>query len=80
MVLYPNPVTNQLQVKVKPDLIGQSGRIEVFAADGKRIYGKEIGKFQDKEYIDVSNLAAGSYLIRIENKTDASSRMVQVVR
>lgn len=80
MVFYPNPVTNQLQLKVRPDLIGQSGRIEVFAADGKRIYGKEIGKFQGQEHIDVSNLAAGSYLIRIENKTEASSRMVQVVR
>lgn len=80
MVFYPNPVNSQLHVKVRPDLIGQSGRIVIFAADGKWILRKNITGFKEQEHIDVSNLAAGSYLIRIENKTDTSSKMVQVVR
>ncbi|MCE6992939.1 zinc-dependent metalloprotease [Dyadobacter sp. CY323] len=79
MVFYPNPVTDQLRVKVRPDLIGQSGRIKIFAADGKWVFGKKIGRFREQEQIDVSNLAAGNYWIRIENKAEVSSKLVHVV-
>jgi hypothetical protein len=80
MVFYPNPATNKLQVKVRSDLINQPGTITIFTADGKRILSKDIGNLKDRENIDVSNLNAGIYLIRIENNLTAGSEMIQVVR
>jgi hypothetical protein len=79
-VFYPNPVSSRLHLKIRPDLIGLSGRIVMFTADGKLILEKNIHGFKEQEHIDVSNLAAGSYWVRIENKTQASSTMVQVTR
>ncbi|MEO6285708.1 MAG: M12 family metallo-peptidase [Dyadobacter sp.] len=79
-IFYPNPVSNQLHVKIRPDLVGHSGRINIFAVDGKLIFGKNIAGLKEQEQIDVSNLAAGSYWIRIENTASTSSTMVQVAR
>ena len=76
---FPNPATNDLELKVRHDLVDQPGRISVFASDGKRIFEMKIGKLREKEHIDISHLSTGSYLIRMENKSGFSSRIVQVI-
>ncbi|MCE7061963.1 T9SS type A sorting domain-containing protein [Dyadobacter sp. CY343] len=80
IVFYPNPATDQLQVKLRHDMIGQSGQLSIFARDGKRIHVNKFEKLRAQESINVSNLEAGNYLIQIENKNGSSSRAIQIVR
>lgn len=80
IIIYPNPAATLLLVKTPPELIGRSGRITVFSTNGSRIYAKKIDHFRAQEPIDVSTLAAGNYLIKVENGMSVSSRIVQVMR
>jgi hypothetical protein len=67
IAVYPNPATNQLTIY-------NSGQQKIKEAEIFNIFGKKTGNYQlstvdSKSYIDISNLPAGLYLIRLGNKT-----------
>jgi len=64
IILYPNPVTDNLMIKTTDHLLGISGKIY-------SILGQEVGSIYFKEQqnsVDVSYLNEGIYIVKIETE------------
>ena len=60
LVLYPNPTKNLINIKLNDYLID-----EVVLYD---ISGKKLKSFTEKNSIDISNFAAGIYILKIRSE------------
>ena len=80
LVLFPNPTSDQIRVKVTSNLIGQPAHIRFVASDGKEIFNKNVEKLKATETLDVSNITGGTYVIRIENERETTSKIVEVIK
>lgn len=61
LIIYPNPVTNQLNLSESVNLAGSI--FTIFNIQGKKVLNNKLST----STIDVSSLATGSYILRIEN-------------
>ncbi|QVY64266.1 MBG domain-containing protein [Polaribacter sp. Q13] len=68
IILYPNPVKSKLKLKINSD---ENLLLLIFDAAGKLV--KEINNYQSEKNIDVSGLAAGTYVIKIKGKNGKTS-------
>ena len=66
--IYPNPVTNQLHVEGEQ---AQIKRVEIFTLNGKQVLDVN---FQNAQPIDVSNLAKGMYLVKVETESGSLTK------
>ena len=71
--LYPNPVTNQLNIKSNKRLIG--ALYSVYDKTGKSILTGKINT--ENSIIDVSNLPSGIYLLNIEGNTKQHFKIIK---
>jgi hypothetical protein len=69
---YPNPVTNVLNVEYTGTITG----VEVFNMLGQKIASKNVNEISTT--IDMSNLASGSYFIKV--KAENGSRTIKVLK
>jgi len=69
--LYPNPANGQLVVEV-PVSQQSNYKISVIDVLGRTLLQTSIAQGQSKHQLDVSKLAAGSYLIRLEDDNGTS--------
>ena len=65
IILYPNPVGNELNIDYTPDNANGELEIKVFDIVGKTVFNKKFDAFRDPLSINVSNLAEGMYIISI---------------
>jgi len=64
LLLYPNPTSNALNIKMPKDMLGEYN-YKIFSMDGKQV-GQ--GKINDElSIIAINNSAAGKYILVIEN-------------
>ena len=70
--IYPNPVVNELYIESEQAKID---RVEVFTLNGKQILDIS---FQNNQPIDVSSLAKGMYLVKVQ--TDNGSLTKKLVK
>ncbi|MEP7218948.1 MAG: T9SS type A sorting domain-containing protein, partial [Bacteroidota bacterium] len=63
--IYPNPVSDLINVQI-PNL-HQSGRVTLVDALGRELISRSITGATSLETIDVSGLASGIYLIKVES-------------
>jgi len=61
--VYPNPVQNLLWIKNAP----ASESIEILSLDGKLMMQVKSDVFGSQEFVDVSDLAAGVYLLKLSH-------------
>jgi autotransporter-associated beta strand protein len=64
LVLYPNPVTDKLQVSIK-DKIEIGATVSVYNATGIKIFAKPL--CEPVQTVDLTTAAAGVYLIQVNN-------------
>ena len=62
LILYPNPVSDQLHLTETADLNGAI--FTIFDVNGKKVLNNEL----TSRTIDVSQLSSGAYILRIENQ------------
>jgi len=74
MDIYPNPVREQLFIKVTQDM-----ELNIYAMDG-RIVQKDISIFKGDNVIDVKALNAGMYLLSMQDANGNSGVMKFVVK
>jgi len=73
VILYPNPVMNELKIT---NLSSGKGKIEIFNVSGILISTFETSK--DELSIDVSNYISGQYIIRFTNsKTSLTKKIIK---
>jgi len=70
--MWPNPANREVQVTMNGTV---ADLIEVFD-----ITGKHVATYNRKSRLDVSNWAAGSYMIRVRNENAVMERRLMVVR
>ncbi|MCE6991019.1 M12 family metallo-peptidase [Dyadobacter sp. CY323] len=79
-VFYPNPTNGELTLKIKPGLIGIPAKMEVLDEAGKIILKSESKSLRANEFMNLSSLRDGRYLIRIENDQEKIVRPIQLIR
>ena len=68
VIIYPNPVKDVINIDTPVDLTNRIAT--VFDINGKRILNKKL----NDNILDVSNLASGTYILRLESLGKSTSR------
>jgi hypothetical protein len=66
-VLYPNPNNGQFALKMSPNLKDKLLNLEIFSLDGKLIYNTQLNGNQANDHLQLSNIAQGTYLIKLSD-------------
>lgn len=66
--LYPNPAREQLTIEM--DDASSTYQVEIYDMLGKKVYNSEI---QNKGQINVSSLASGTYLVKLNSNSQTST-------
>ena len=74
--LFPNPAVDQLQVQLNSAARSEATDVEVmiFQLDGKMRYRNIISSEQVRSTVDISNLPAGTYLLRVNDGEQVISK------
>jgi hypothetical protein len=74
--VYPNPSNSMAYLKIPQDISG-SCLISIISLDGKILWSKnESLTGKDNYMIDLSNLASGSYFVRIQNEQGIKTKTI----
>ncbi|NOQ71453.1 MAG: T9SS type A sorting domain-containing protein [Crocinitomix sp.] len=76
ILIYPNPSSNLVNIKVNADLINASYKLNSLA--GQTVLSGFISGEQLR--IDVSNLENGQYILSIRNKTEIKTKKITVLK
>ena len=63
--VFPNPVSNELNIDYTPDNANGELEIKLFDIIGKTVFSRKLDAFKDPLSINVSNLAEGMYIVSI---------------
>jgi Secretion system C-terminal sorting domain len=67
--IFPNPFANELTVRNdQPDAIT---KLEIYSLDGKKLFEKTAGIAGREEKLNMSQFAAGVYLVKVYTRNDA---------
>ena len=71
-IIYPNPVTNQLNIQLKNN--SPQVNIGIYSIVGKKVYGAVIENTDNKILLDLpQNIRNGMYLLKIDNGTNTQT-------
>ncbi|MEO6730626.1 MAG: pectinesterase family protein [Ferruginibacter sp.] len=71
LLLYPNPVKNQVQVQHKA--ADMKSFVEIYSAEGKMLLRKRVAANVQQTFVDMSAFAAGTYTLRYTNDSEQSN-------
>ncbi|GAB4318914.1 MAG: hypothetical protein Kow00127_11050 [Bacteroidales bacterium] len=63
ITIFPNPVKEQLTVKITNPELSNATRLELLSLPGKRMYSKKV--LRESTQVDLSKLPAGTYILKI---------------
>ena len=80
IILYPNPVGNELNIDYTPDNANGELEIKLFDIVGKTVFKQKFDAFKDPLSINVSNLAEGMYIIAasVQGKKTYTQKIIKV--
>jgi hypothetical protein len=64
MVLYPNPVINELRVTLPAAWQGKAVQFEIYNTNGSKVQNLKIGSASQTENIQTSSMAKGFYMLK----------------
>jgi hypothetical protein len=78
LIVFPNPATTKLEVDNGPLTIR---RIEIYDVNGRDVFNEQFSSdWNKKMLIDVSQLNAGIYLLRVSSDNKCLNRKITVIR
>lgn len=79
--VYPNPASNRVTLSITGELLNKAITMKLIAADGKVVLQSNIARTASTEMLDVSKVAAGSYILIITAKEgETVNSKIQIVR
>jgi len=81
--LFPNPTTNIATLAIKAENINSTATVQVFSLAGKLISTQSLSLssgIESKLRLDVSNQAAGAYLVRITDSNSSLSKSMRLIK
>lgn len=79
MTVYPNPVTDYLNISFK-DMAGSAFGIAVYDVAGKQVYKKESTDNTSNETIDFSGFSSGMYILNIVQNASKKSKSFKIIK
>ncbi|CAM3276933.1 T9SS type A sorting domain-containing protein [Aequorivita lipolytica] len=79
MTVYPNPVTDHLNIKFK-DMAGEVFGISVYDVTGKQVYKKEFTNSASNETIEFSGFSSGLYILNISQNATKKSKSFKIIK
>ena len=76
ILAYPNPVVNELRVTIPSGWQGKKVNYEVYSSTGQMLVHRITAMSSQTETIDVSRLAAGSYIVKASCQDETSSQKI----
>jgi SdrD B-like domain/Secretion system C-terminal sorting domain len=81
ITVYPNPTSiDNVSVSLKGSMTGKPATISIISMDGKVVASKKYTTTNQTEYVDVSNLASGSYIVRVATDAEIVNTTLQVIK
>jgi hypothetical protein len=77
--VYPNPVATVLNITLPSSLLNKPATLSILAMDAKLVDQKRINALSQTETIDVSKIASGRYLIKVETGQEIIIKSIQVI-
>lgn len=77
--IFPNPASSSVSIVLTSATINKAATVQLVSADGKIVLQKKVSALSQTETLDVSGLAAGSYMIRIVTTNEVVNKAFQVV-
>jgi hypothetical protein len=78
--VYPIPAQNEINITLKLSMIGKPARMILFSLDGKAVYQRNTNALNQTEFIDVSKLSSGTYILKIFIEDELLSKKIEVIR
>ncbi len=79
MTVYPNPVTDYLNISFK-DMAGEVFGISIYDATGKQVYKKELTDSASNETIDFGGFSSGMYILNISQNASEKSKSFKIIK
>ncbi len=82
ITMYPNPVTSTDIVKVllTQSMTGKHAILSIISLEGKIVRTQHIARTNQMEYINVSNLVNGAYIIKITTENEVVNAKLEVIK
>ena len=74
--VYPNPVSDILNIQYAPNAFTENISIEVMSIDGKIMYSKPYNQINTVHSINTFTWSRGIYLLRFNNGTEVISKKI----
>ncbi len=78
VLLYPNPARTSLTIEVGDDL--KTERLSIIDVLGATVYQEAATEIHSKHHLDISKLATGHYILRIQTKKGLVNRSFQIIK
>ncbi|PHN04427.1 zinc-dependent metalloprotease [Flavilitoribacter nigricans] len=78
--VYPNPTSEQLKLRLPPLSGGNAGLVQIYNTTGQLLIEQDLIESSTEMSINVEALAQGTYLIRYDNGTDATTERFTILR
>ena len=80
--VYPNPFTNELDIKIPAMLSGHDFSVNIYDSLGRLVYSEDIISLSD-DHLKISNLSAfnnGTYLLQVRDVTSNQTVVKQIIK
>lgn len=78
--VYPNPTTSLVNISLGSNGLSKAATIKIIGVDGRILVQQKINAFSSKVSINVNNLPAGKYFIRIESESQVINKALVILR
>jgi protocatechuate 3,4-dioxygenase beta subunit len=78
--VYPVPAQNNITLSIPSAIVYKPATIAILSTDGKVVYNKTVTALNANEYIPVSNLANGQYVLRLTINNEVVVKQIQIIR
>jgi SdrD B-like domain/Secretion system C-terminal sorting domain len=82
ITIYPNPATSIDVVKVSltGTMTGKAAMLSIISMEGKIVSTQRITRTNQTEYVNISNLASGTYVVKIVTENEIVNTKLEVIK
>ncbi len=78
--IYPNPAKDIINVTLTGNMINKPAALTITGMDGRMVYQQKLVAASQTETVNISQLAAGKYVVRIITAQEVINKAIEVIR
>jgi hypothetical protein len=80
VLVFPNPASNVVNITLTGNMVNKAAIVSLLSIDGKVINTTKIAVTGQTESFNVSNLANGTYIVRIATNDTVSNTTIEIIK